>query len=100
MTRSAIRLLAAAAISIGAVGGASASAPPSDYPFHIPHITGYVFHPWCYDGTGNEAGVPICGYDSYRQCVENAGTCVINPYYDWPESPSSQPEIRHHHPAR
>lgn len=47
-----------------------------------------VVHPWCYDGTGNASGVPICGYDSYQQCVANAaGQCIMNPNIVWPTDP-------------
>ena len=43
-----------------------------------------INHPWCYDGTANASGVPICGYDSYQQCVANAaGQCERNPFMDW-----------------
>jgi hypothetical protein len=52
--------------------------PPSfgfehcSYQAHIPQ-------PWCWDGTGNESGAPVCAYSLYRQCVANAGPCVANP---------------------
>jgi hypothetical protein len=42
----------------------------------------YIPQPWCSDGTGNESGAPICAYSSYRQCVENARSCVANPAID------------------
>jgi hypothetical protein len=42
----------------------------------------YIPQPWCWDGTGNESGAPVCAYSSYRQCVANAGTCVANPAID------------------
>jgi len=38
----------------------------------------YIPQPWCWDGTGNESGAPVCAYSSYRQCVANAGSCVAN----------------------
>ena len=44
-----------------------------------------TIHPWCYDGTGNATGVPLCSYDSYEQCVKNAaGQCIRNPNMYWP----------------
>jgi hypothetical protein len=52
--------------------------PPS---FGFEHCSQPGLHPqpWCWDGTGNESGAPVCAYSSYRQCVANAGTCVANP---------------------
>jgi len=41
-----------------------------------------IVQPWCADGTGNESGAPVCAYSSYRQCVENARSCVANPAID------------------
>jgi len=80
------RLAAALIFGLASTGGAAAMSNPDHLPPY-PHITGYVFHPWCYDGTGNESGVPICAYDSYAQCMENAGQCVLSPYFGWPERP-------------
>jgi hypothetical protein len=42
----------------------------------------YIPQPWCWDGTGNESGAPVCAYSSYQQCVANAGPCVANPALD------------------
>src|SRR5262245_30894207 len=92
-----IRLAVTLAIGITNSGGAAAAT--SNNPDHLPpypHITGYVFHPWCYDGTGNESGVPICAYDSYAQCMVNAGQCVLSPYFGWPEHPRTYTTLHHH----
>lgn len=94
-----MRIFVAAVIGIANVSGAAASVPAGN-PEHLPpfpHITGYVFHPWCYDGTGNEAGVPICAYDSYAQCMANAGQCILSPYFGWPEHPHAAAAVTEHH---
>jgi hypothetical protein len=51
-----------------------------------------ILHPWCSDGTGNEAGVPICGYDSYEQCIANRRACIANPARD--PLPQATPQHR------
>src|SRR5262245_17465317 len=91
----------ATTLIIGTANIGTAVASPVSNPEHLPpfpHITGYVFHPWCYDGTGNEAGVPICAYDSYAQCMANAGQCILSPYFGWPEPPRTY--ATHHHHTR
>ncbi len=93
------RIFVAAFFGITNAGGAAAN--PAGNPEHLPpypHITGYVFHPWCYDGTGNESGVPICAYDSYAQCMASAGQCIMSPYFGWPERPRTY-ATGHHHAA-
>ncbi len=91
------RLIVAAAIGIANVGSAAAY-NPDEHPLPpYPHITGYVFHPWCYDGTGNESGVPICAYDSYAQCMANAGQCVLSPYFGWPEHSGAPAPLHYRH---
>ena len=91
-----VRIIVAAAIGVANIGTAAAGYTEPKLPPY-PHITGYVFHPWCYDGTGNEAGVPICAYDSYAQCMENAGQCIMSPYFGWPEPPRAHATEHHRH---
>ena len=48
------RIFVAAFFGITNAGGAAANPAPGN-PEHLPpypHITGYVFHPWCYSSTG------------------------------------------------
>jgi hypothetical protein len=66
-----IRLIGGS-VAIALVGLLASSAPSQ----------AYIPQPWCFDGTGNESGAPICAYSSYRQCVENARSCVANPAID------------------
>jgi hypothetical protein len=50
----------------------------------------YIAQPWCWDGTGNESGAPVCAYSSYQQCMANGGPCVANPAIDpLPTAPGS-----------